>query len=369
MDPNLGPLDYTESEIFAINIYQGVAPDEKGLGSNAQAYKTMNTILFPGIDHEIERICDDDTRISPEAIYQADELMDRLVDLYTVMYKYGKRMTAERAGYKVARNTTIRKIIENGRTISNFSTSANGFNQMFSKADIALIYTIIEQGTPCADFTEILGDDNYYFSNELETLVAPMCQVELIEERLPETVEEKKIKNNSGGLASKVYKIRISPPKKDKISLDDKKEYFEKSKKYISDKYRTNAATFIAKLQDLKNSRFSKEQIISIMNKEDLKMYLEWKDAFAQVYYYRIRERMAEIDRKVNEAHKNGKPMYIHKQGNILNENNAIRIPMAEISSMANGQDYCINMAKYNKVINYISGILGKIKGNNRDNK
>ncbi len=325
----------------------------------------MNTILFPGIDHEIERICDDDTRISPEAIYQADELMDRLIDLYTVMYKYGKRMNAERAGYKVARNTTIKKMIETGRTISNFSTSANGFNQIFSKADIALIYAVIEQGTPCADFSEILGDDNYYFSNELETLVAPMCQVELIEERLPETVEEKKIKNNSGGLASKVYKLRIAPPKKERNSLDDKRAYFTKSKIYKSDKYRTNAATFIAKLQDLKNSGFSKGEIVSIINREDLRMYLEWKEAFGQVYYYSIRERMAEIDRKVEEAHKNGKPMFIHEQSNTSNDNNK-RISVSEISSMVKRQDYRTHRDLYNKVSNYILEILSKIKGKGR---
>ena len=304
------PLDYSEAEKFAIRIYEGVNPGGGSLGDDMNAYKTINAMNYPGISNELERIFDDKSAINPSAIFQHAELMQKSLDLFSVMYKYGQRMTKDRRGYRVDRASAAKLVYETGKTVSNFSTSTTGYKN-FSKADIALEEVTIMQGTPCADFKEVLGMYHYELATESEILVAPGCIVDSKPPRAPETAEEKKMKNKSYGPASAVYEMTISAPEKPKELTQEEEEDVFKSEMFISDvENRKKAASFIAKLLDLSHQGYSKEDVMKVIDPDELANYLEWKEAFQRVYQYRTRQIALEIDRKVKEAKERGEPLF-----------------------------------------------------------
>ena len=304
------PLDYSKAERFAIRVYEGVTPGGGSLGLDLQAYKTINAMNYPGISNELERIFDDKTVINPTAIFQTEELMQRSLDLYSVMYKYGQRMDRDRKAFRVDRASAARLVYDTGRVVSNFSTSTTGYKS-FSKADIALEEVVIRKGTPCADFKEVLGHHGYELATEAEILVAPGAVVTSEQPRPPQSQEELKMKNKSYGPASAVYVMTISPPEKpQELTQAEEEDVFKSSQFVYNEDNRKKAATFIAKLLDLSQQGYSKQDAIQMMDPEDLRAYLDWKEAFQRVYQYRIRQIALMIDREVAAAKENGEPLY-----------------------------------------------------------
>ena len=304
------PLDYSKAERFAIRVYEGVTPGGGSLGLDLQAYKTINAMNYPGISNELERIFDDKTVINPTAIFQTEELMQRSLDLYSVMYKYGQRMDRDRKAFRVDRASAARLVYDTGRVVSNFSTSTTGYKS-FSKADIALEEVVIRKGTPCADFKEVLGHHGYELATEAEILVAPGAVVTSEQPRPPQSQEELKMKNKSFGPASAVYVMTISPPEKpQELTQAEEEDVFKSSQFVYNEDNRKKAATFIAKLLDLSQQGYSKQDAIQMMDPEDLRAYLDWKEAFQRVYQYRIRQIALMIDREVAAAKENGEPLY-----------------------------------------------------------
>ena len=265
---------------------------------------------YPGISNELERIFDDKTVINPTAIFQTEELMQRSLDLYSVMYKYGQRMDRDRKAFRVDRASAARLVYDTGRVVSNFSTSTTGYKS-FSKADIALEEVVIRKGTPCADFKEVLGHHGYELATEAEILVAPGAVVTSEQPRPPQSQEELKMKNKSFGPASAVYVMTISPPEKpQELTQAEEEDVFKSSQFVYNEDNRKKAATFIAKLLDLSQQGYSKQDAIQMMDPEDLRAYLDWKEAFQRVYQYRIRQIALMIDREVAAAKENGEPLY-----------------------------------------------------------
>ena len=372
------PLDYSEAEKFAIRIYEGVSPGGGTLGDDLQAYKTINAMNYPGISNELERIFDDKSGINPSAIYQVSELMQKSLDLYTVMYKYGQRMTRDRKGYRVDRASAAKLVYETGKTISNFSTSTSGYKN-FSKAEIALEEVVIKQGTPCADFKEVLGVQNYELMTESEILVAPGCIVESKPPRAPESESEKKMKNKSYGLATAVYEMTVSAPERPQDLTQEEEEDVFQNDLYISDvEHRKEAASFIAKLLDLAHQGYSKEDAMAIMDPEDMAAYLEWKEAFQRVYRYRTRQLAVEIDRKVELAKANGEPLFTDnlpsydiEEEEIIPGDVPIKkgITMKEIQEMVEKQKLEKTMSSAQKLLDFLNAVKNKPEPTDIDKK
>lgn len=306
---NLGPLDYTNSEIFSVEMYAGQTPGIGSLASSTIGFRTLNIMFFSGIDSELERIYDDGKELIPGALYQADELMDRALDLFSIMYKYGKRMNSDAKVYRVDRASTTARIYKEKRSVSYLSTSKTGYKQ-FPKKDIALIEATIKKGTPCVDFSDVLGE-NYNFFKEAEILVAPNCKVTSGKPREPKSEHELEVENNSHGRASAVYNMEItSPDIPQSLSEDELADLARKNSIYYNKKMRDKAARFISKLQSLKQIRQEKEEVLEIIDADDVNSYLEWKKAFQDVYGYRTRQIMLQIDKEVSEALKDNRPLY-----------------------------------------------------------
>ena len=337
-------LTYTEAEIHAIKVYEGVRPSVGPLARDANAYMTINAMMFPGIDNELERIFDDNTTLSTSSIYNIEELLRTSCDLYSAMYKYGKRMAKNKIGYKIARASTAKQIADEGRIISNFSTSQKGYSKGFKKDNISIIQAMIKAGTPCADFLEILGKDDYMYIKENEVLVAPMCIVKVLEERPPRGVIEKGVKSFRQQEPLMVYKLLIlPPPKATPLTEKEYDDYSQKREIIYDELHREKAASFIAKLQFLKRNGFQKSNILYGMDEEnsksfheDMESYLEWKNAFQDVYRYKVREIMLELDKEKVEQ-------------------TDFKITMDDLYFMASTRDF-------SALNNVVSGIKGFIK-------
>ena len=364
------PLDYSKAERFAIRVYEGVTPGGGSLGLDLQAYKTINAMNYPGISNELERIFDDRTVINPTAIFQTEELMQRSLDLYSVMYKYGQRMDRDRKAFRVDRASAAQLVYDTGRVVSNFSTSTTGYKS-FSKADIALEEVVIRKGTPCADFKEVLGHHDYELATEAEILVAPGAVVTSEQPRPPQSQEELKMKNKSFGPASAVYVMTISPPEKpQELTEAEEEDVFKSSQFVFNEDNRKKAAVFIAKLLDLSQQGYSKQDVIQMMDSEDLKAYLDWKEAFQSVYQYRIRQIALKIDREVAAAKENGNPLYSETipsydvQDERDGENDSISknptIGLEEIEKMIKNQNLKDSMGKAKGLLTFLEKLKGK---------
>ena len=319
-DRVLGPLDFTKLEKYAIKIYEGVKPyaDNGGRGplsSAATSYMTLNAMFFDGVENELERIFEDGKDLIPEALFQADEILDRSLDLFSAMYKYGKRMPEDKTGYRVDRASSAKKVFDEGHTVSSFSTSMKGYSDAFTKKRIALVEVIVRRGTPCADFHDVLGHDDYTLSGEREILVAPYVRVTSKKPRKPQGTEEQ-ILDYDNKVAQAVYEMETVPSEKSHELTEMEKADYERKLAIFKDPVRRKkAATFMAKLMNLRLSHWSytSNDALKCINREDLKQYMEWKAAFQDVYRYRTREIMLEIDRGIEEAQKKGEPLYYFK--------------------------------------------------------
>ena len=386
-----GPLDYTQAEKFAIKVYEGVAPGMGALSGSNTSYMMMNAMMFPGIDNELERLFDDQRSLSPSALYAADELMDTSLDLYSVMYKYGQRMTEDRVGYRVDRASSAKAVYEGGEIISNFSTSTAGY-QGFSKKDIALVRAVIKKGTPCADFKEILGEADYQLSNEAEILIAPHALVSSKAPRKPITDDEKSMTNYMGEPASAVYEMEISGPEKAKeLTPEEEKDLAEKTSIYMDEGRRDKAARFLTKLGYLKNYGYSKEDVLVAIDPQEMQEYIEWKQAFQTAFRYRARQRMLQIDRDVDRAKQEGKKLFTEpehvstkrglksiselgilqpKESKLKPEKSdkseeydfGFEIPMKEIDGLAQERDYKKHTTFTKKIVSFIKSVIDKDK-------
>ncbi len=316
----LGPLDFTALEKYSIKLYEGAAPHTENNGGGdltfmPRAYMTINTMFFDGVDNELERIFEDGRDLIPAALNEADEILDRSLDLFSAMYKYGKRMSEDKFGYRVDRASSAKQVYQAGHTISNFSTSMIGYSDAFSKKNIALIEATIRRGTPCADFKEILGYDEYALAGEREILVAPYARVSSKKPRKPETNNEKMIFDFDGNVAQAVYEMTVTAPESAKELTPMEEADLERKLEIFNDKSRREkAAIFIKKLHNLRDRymHYTSEDALECIDSKDLEEYLEWKQAFQDVYRYKTRQIMLEIDKKIVENQKAGKPLFIH---------------------------------------------------------
>lgn len=316
----LGPLDFTELEKYSIRLYEGAAPrpDNAGGGELARtpsAYMTLNMMFFDGIENELERIFDDRKILVPSALSEADEILDRSLDLFTAMYKYGKRMSEDKIGYRVDRASSARQVYEEGHTISNFSTSMRGYNDAFSKKNIALVELIVRRGTPCADFKEILGYSNYTLAGEREILVAPLARITSKRPRKPESYDEKAVRDFDGKEAQAVYEMEASAPESARELTPMEEADLERKEKIFNDKARREkAAMFLAKLHSLSElyMNLSSEDALECVDPKELQEYLEWKEAYQDIYRYKTRQIMLDIDKKIAENQRMGRTLYFY---------------------------------------------------------
>ena len=291
-------LKFTKEELFAIEVYEGVAPGKGSLSSNDEAYMMLNVMLFPGLENEIVRVCDDDQYLDHGIAKNPEELLKISVDLYSAMYKYGKKMENPLYARRIDREASFPEIERRGEIVSNFSTTTAAYNPLFKKENMVLVEVVIEQGAACANFSEIFAEagQKYELAKEAEILIAPFSPITIEDARM--TNEDKKIKDSSGNQAKRKVKMRIKPPKKpEPLTPEEKQEKEEKMGVFLDEDLRENASKFFRKLQKLRST--SKETIMQYFTQEEIDKYIEWKSAYQTIYRYETRERALEIEKNL----------------------------------------------------------------------
>ena len=262
-------LPITGREIFALKTYQGVGTIDRARGKRyaKTIYRTINAMLYPGIDNEIERVFKDDEILNGEHIKDAEELLEIMKNLYSVSYKNATNMKEDEHGVRIDRVSSIEKMKKEKEILSNFSVSANGkYNPSFIKNEMALVEVNIKPKTICSDINYLLKEESY-FPSEREILVMPFNKVTVEEKEINE--KDRKIKNSKGNEAKlKVYVTIEPPPKARPLTKEESKD---------------------------------EEETLKTIQEKEIKDYIEWKEAFRTVFKYEVREKQLKIDKQLEE--------------------------------------------------------------------
>lgn len=198
----------TEKERASIRFYQGDirkraedgtlsdGASEVGFYGIPSAYKTMNCLMFDGIDNEKERIAEGNTVLNPQVYLEIERVVDVFCDIFRAMCKC-RSNTQRQIVYRTERGISVQEMKRLGQTISFTSTSKerNPKKYFRKKKSLTLLELIVPAGTPYLDFEETLGDDNYY-SDQKEILLPPFLESVLYEGEL--TAEETSYRDADG---------------------------------------------------------------------------------------------------------------------------------------------------------------------------
>ena len=211
----------TSREIDAIRFYQGdirkraengqILENEKmeGFYGIPSAYRTMNCLMFEGIENEEERIKEGNGKIVADLFLEIEKVIEVYCDIYRAMCKtvIGLDDTKKQLVYRTERGISMGEL-KKGYTVSFTSTSKVNKPEEFlcKKVDLTLLDIVFPLNVPHLDFQEILGKD-YLFEQQEEVLLPPFLEIEL--EELELTKEEKQYRDANGCLPHAKYLVLI----------------------------------------------------------------------------------------------------------------------------------------------------------------
>ena len=195
----------TKKEIDAIRFYQGDIRKRTGDASFSEyeqetgffgipgAYRTMNCLMFDGIENEKERIAEGTTDLNPQVFLEIEKVVGVFCDIFRAMCKSTKTRednSIMQTLYRTDRGVSVREMKEQRRTISFTSTSKVDCPKEYfkKKKNLTLLEIIVPPDIPCLDFEKILGND-YYFADQKEILLPPFVHASIFEVKLTKEEE------------------------------------------------------------------------------------------------------------------------------------------------------------------------------------
>lgn len=262
-------------ELDSIRFYQGDVRKRKADGSlsdelqegfwgQRSAYKTMNCLMFPGIDNEMERIREKNAVLIPQLLMEVDLIVEMYCDIFRAMCKCrdNSHETMYRKTYRTERGISAEEL-KKGYTVSFTSTSKSSSPEEFlkEKSGLTLLEILIPANVPQLDFEEIFCDDNL-FPQQREIMLPPFLKIQMEELSLCET--EKAYRDVDG-----------NPPKgKYLVEITDEMDFTEISKEdslgiQMTEAENKEAADFLEKLTQGMD-----------ISEEEVRKYCGWKAAF-----------------------------------------------------------------------------------------
>lgn len=287
----------TDKEIDTIRFYQG---DIRKRGEDGgfidktradgffgipRAYKTMNCLMFDGIDNEKERTAENASSLNSKIFLEIENVVEVFCDIFRAMCKCAKTQEKNKRCtviYRTDRGISVQAMKEQGRTISFTSTSKeNHPGEYFKKKKkLTLLEFVLPLSIPHLDLEEVLGTD-YYFADQKEILLPPFIHASFHEGKL--TKEEEGYRDADGQPPCGKYIVFLED-----IFLQAQRTEQGKSDCQISDltKEKGKAAVILEKLK--KNEE---------LDEQELNQYCEFKKLFREI----IAEEFRAIQREYME--------------------------------------------------------------------
>lgn len=273
----------TDKEVDAIRFYQGdirrrcedgsfsAKEDAVGFWGIARAYKTMNCLMFDGIDNEKERTEEDADSLNSQIILEIEMVVEVFCDIFRAMCKYTKSREGNRGStviYRTDRGISVQEMKTQGRTISFTSTSKenNPKGYFKKKKKLTLLEFVLPLRLPCLDLEEVLGDA-YYYANQREILLPPFLCASFHEGKLTEA--EERYRDADGQPPCGKYIVYLED-----IFLQIQKTAQEKNRYRIDalTRKKGSAAVILEKLK-------RKEKI----SEQELNQYCDFKKVFREI--------------------------------------------------------------------------------------
>lgn len=184
---------------------------------DAEIYRTINALMFPGIHNEKERIITEGHILNPNAIIELKTLLNIFSRL-----ALAARMRCDNStifSRRIDRVSTV-SLLMHGEIPSFFSTGKGEFQQNYSKkAGLVLLEFQINPNIPVIDVETILGDE-YLKKEEREILIPPFLAIDIFE--IPLNCHEKCITDLNGDPPKCKFNVVFSSSKK---KPDDNNDY------------------------------------------------------------------------------------------------------------------------------------------------
>lgn len=282
-------MDHIEVErkqaLDAVRLYEGDTRirDKDGnllsmrtsdpLYGDENAYRTLNTLLFPGISNEISRIQKEGKKLNIVFLEKIEETLKLYCRIFQVMcWEHG---TEEWIKAKRIERQSALTLLKQGQTLSFESASKGAYDKEFAKKDgIILIEMYISLNVPYLDFERVLGTE-YKNIEEREVLLAPFVDIEIKEINLT-PIEQRTIRDLHG-----------NPPKgKYQICTMGIRDFREQHKSMIL-------------LEEMKHNILKRKDVplgaINAMNRGEWDMdfseYIKWKEELQKYLKYELSNR------------------------------------------------------------------------------
>lgn len=238
-----------------------------------QAYNILNTLLYPGIENEITRICKEKKNVPIELLLSIEEILNVYENIFSLMCKYSlSRISGEKIyAFRKDRIQSM-EIIDRGYSMSFSSCSLEDTcDEYFLKKDgILLLEFDISNNLPFVLLNDIIK--NSCFEYEKEVLLPPFITFEKTPLKL--TDKEMDYKDINGFPPKEKYLIKVNG-----IIFDDSNKSIDIDFNISSIEEISNGAKRAVEIL----CKLKAEKQIS---EEDKKFYINWKKIL-QAYVYK----------------------------------------------------------------------------------
>lgn len=182
---------FSLEEINSLIFYQGDtdnyiinSADEENIFASSffktkQAYHVLNMLLYPGIDNEITRICNEKKKVPIELILYIDELLNVYRNIFSSMCKYSLLKCDQKTTYAFRKDRMQSfDFIDNGYMVSFSSCSLEDRCEeyFFKKDGILLLEFDISNEIPHVFLNDVIP--NSLFEYQSEILLPPFITFE-----------------------------------------------------------------------------------------------------------------------------------------------------------------------------------------------
>ena len=187
-----------EGEYVITNNLVNPKNKEDMLWGDKDAYRTLNALLFEGIENEKERIYKEKRKLNPVFIELIENTLDIYRGIFAVMCRKKENQLSVSKVKRVDRKASLMAYLK-GHTESFVSCTKGEYDDEFaSKNNIILLEIESLENTPYVDYQQVITMQEYCNYDEKEVLFPPFLSLNVSEIEL--TTKDNHIKDMYGKL-------------------------------------------------------------------------------------------------------------------------------------------------------------------------